>query len=268
MELQKRNNLIQCVIGAQGVGKTYNTRKLVFSYINKHKLPVIIIDPNNDPTDWGDKEIEVVKSIEQIYYVIEKKIPKILKVIPDKYEDIDSFTIKVIDILSNSSNCLFVLEDFFKYISSSDTNHKKKFIGIITTVRHSKIDIIIHAQSIVDLPPKVLRNTFIFRIHYELSDIKSIDSKKIPNKEIFQIAYNIVRNEYLRGNIRYFLYVDLRYNKIIGNIDKNIFIQSCKEYLSYKISHLKKMANMWGVSLEQATMREIKRLATLYLKKP
>lgn len=261
--MQKRNNLITIVVGCQGVGKTYTTKQLIKSYIVKHKLPIIIIDPNNDPEDWG--EIEEAKSNEQIYHITEKKIPKILKIVPDKLEDIDNFTIRVIDILSNTRNCLFVLEDFYKYISSSDTTHKKKFIGMITTVRHSKIDLIIHVQSIVDVPPKILRNTFIYRLHYELSDITSVDKKKIPNKEIFQIAYNIIRNEYLLGNKRYFLYLDLRQNKIKGNIKKDIFITSCKEYLSSKLSHIKKMAVMSGITIEQAISREIKRLATLYL---
>lgn len=258
----QRNYLIQCVAGAQGVGKTYTTRKIVIDYLKKHKRPVIIIDPNNDENDWGF--VKEIVSDEQLFEILENKIPVIRKIIPEKDEDLDSFANKVIDIIPQLKNCCVVLEDFSKYISSNDLVHRKKLIGSIVTIRHSKVDVIIHIQSLFEYPPKLFRNTFIYRIHYELGNIENISKSKIIEKDLFEIAYNIVKTKYINNNRNFYLYLDLRKNKIIGNITPNEFYLSAQRVISKNISIYKKLAQTSQKKLEDVVKEEIIKLYRLY----
>jgi hypothetical protein len=90
----------------------------------------------------------------------------------------------------------------------------------------------LHYQAIGRLTPKVWQNLNVLRFH---KNSESVDrhEKKFPEKfEFLKIAENMVENEYLGGNERFFLNVDLDREKIRGNFSKELFLIGMNNYIS------------------------------------
>jgi hypothetical protein len=90
----------------------------------------------------------------------------------------------------------------------------------------------LHYQAIGRLTPKIWQNLNILRFH---KNSESVDrhEKKFPEKyEFLKIAENMVEREYMAGNIRFFLHVDLDREKIRGNFSKDLFEDAMNDYIS------------------------------------
>jgi hypothetical protein len=78
----------------------------------------------------------------------------------------------------------------------------------------------------------MFQNTRVIRFHYQVDDVDRI-SDRVPNFELLKIAQLAVSKQYVSGNQRYFINVDVREQKLYGVFladYKEAVIEYCKGY--------------------------------------
>lgn len=145
-------------------------------------------------------------------------------------------------IVQHYKNGLIVLEDIDKYLTGAKG---QSIVGLLTTNRHSGLDIMISHQSLGKVTTTEFQNCTWLRIHKQVDDISRYRNR-IPNYSLVRIATLIVEEQYDLANIRlrlrwcteeeykrhksFFVYVDMRKLKIRG-CSKAAFIRACKKYI-------------------------------------
>jgi hypothetical protein len=102
-------------------------------------------------------------------------------------------------------------------------------VGLLTTNRHSGLDIMISHQSIAKITTTEFQNCTWIRLHKQVDDLSRYRNR-IPNYFIVHIASLIVEEQYLLRNIRFFVYIDMR-KLIIKGCSSEAFIRACKKYI-------------------------------------
>jgi hypothetical protein len=87
---------------------------------------------------------------------------------------------------------------------------------------------------------------------------------KINNFEMYKIAQLIVNNRYSGGDKRFFIYISISENKIIGQFKKEEFEGACKQYFSIYKKPLKEYEQMHGCSKEEAINGKVKECVIEY----
>ncbi len=208
--------------GQMGVGKSFVTNQLLSAYENSGRK-IVIFDPNNEDIYYRYKqlhfdilEVERAKIREKrehtrIITASEKNIqhlPNICVVrIPpftiygDKM-NASQMKLTMITLLENFRGGLLFLEDVNKYISNFQ---KEEVLGSFKAIRHQSQDIIMHMQSISPLRPIHFEAASVIRMHYDGFDVAKIKDRLQNNYSLLKIAQLIVEDEYLKGNIRFFV---------------------------------------------------------------
>ncbi len=118
-------------------------------------------------------------------------------------------------------------------------------VGLLTTNRHNKLDIMISHQSIAKITTTEWQNCTWLRLHHQVDDVSRYESR-IPNFFVVRIATYIVDEQYEMANDAFaqglideneykqrksfFVYVNMRKLKIRG-CSMNAFIRACKKYI-------------------------------------
>ena len=229
-------------VGRKGIGKTYQTKILIESYVygNPEKgvepRKVLILDVNDEFTDY--------KAISMKDLVKFSVMPKaeIRRVRPFNEKTGVRLTLKEIadllwDILHFFRGGMLLIEDINKYISDFLPND---LVGAICSNRHTDLDIIMHFQSIGRITTKVWQNANWLRFHKNSDSIER-HRNKFPDKyELFCIAENIVNTQYFNDNKYYYLYVDLDDEKIKGKMTESIINNGIDDYLSKNFNSIVK----------------------------
>jgi hypothetical protein len=165
---------------------------------------------------------------------------------------------------------MLLIEDPSKFIGD---HLPHDLVGAIATNRHAGLDIILSFQSIGRINTKVWGNMNLLRFHRNVESVER-HRNKFPDKyEILRIAEIMVNNEYHRGNIRFYVYVDLDELKINGEISEDLINESLIQYINEKKSELvkpyllQKEGNKKKYNEESAVQLVKERLLSYYFNK-
>jgi hypothetical protein len=220
--------MLMLVCGETGVGKTFRNRLEIENYLKdvpaeKRKgRKVLIFDVNDD--DYEGYVTVDPEHIHQLKSIAARRIRPLTK-----YGHIMSLEEKrdmVERMVKQFTEGLLVLEDLDKYMTGAKG---QTIVGLLTTNRHHGLDIMISHQSIAKITTTEFQNCTWLRLHKQVDDITRYKNR-IPNYFLVRIASLIVEEQYLIGNRRYLVYINMRQLKLRGCTVK-AYIRACKKYL-------------------------------------
>lgn len=272
-----REPLLGAAVGMKGVGKTYQTRQLIRSYVlgNPQKgiagRKVLILDANDEYSDIKAMYLEdVVKFTASSLVEVRRIRPYLKKGNSSVKMRLDDLKNALDALLDSFSGGLLLVEDINKYVSDS---LKQDVMGAIATNRHRDQDIILHYQGIGRIGPKVWQNLNWLRFHKITEGVDRHKNKFEDKYELLKIVENIVNENYFNkeDGKRFFMYVDCE-NMKIPSVKKADFELACKQYIeeypNLTINKQMKKRNSEGKPLytwQEAMKNELKRLEVMYL---
>lgn len=223
-----RQPMLMLVCGETGVGKTYRNILEIENYLKdspaeKRKgRKVLIFDVNDDDyLCYTTVDPDHIRSLKQISA---RRIRPLTR-----YGEIMSIEEKrdmVERMVKQFTDGLLVLEDLDKYMAGAKG---QTIVGLLTTNRHHGMDIMISHQSIAKITTTEFQNCTWLRLHKQVDDVTRYRNR-IPNYFLVRLASIIVEEQYLIGNIRYFVYLNMRLLKLRG-CSVQAYIRACKKYL-------------------------------------
>ena len=188
-----REPLLLVGIGKKGVGKSYETEKMIQSYIRGNPAKgtpprrALILDVNDEYYDIKAIRIQDV-SLFSSHPLIE--VRRIRPFMDDGTKmSLDDIAQTLFVILQTFKNGLLLVEDINKYISDTMPND---LVGAICTNRHIGVDIILHYQSIGRITSKVWQNVNILRLHKFTDSVKRHKHKYEDKFEYLSVAEIII----------------------------------------------------------------------------
>ena len=237
-------------VGAKGVGKTFRTiRELQSSAttdaaVGRQGRTVLILDANDEfqqvpAIAYDVREEDDFKRSAPIRALLNKKgIYRIRPIRIDKRPmTADELQCACFDMCKHFKNGTMLLEDYNKYIEGKEA---RALISMLVTLRHKNIDLWIHLQSAAPISTKLWQNVNYLRFHRYNDNVDRI-KHRIPY-ELMKIAQLAVNHEYGKGNKRYFCYVAVLDEKLIG-ISEETFVVACTQYLSNNKKLLNNLMN-------------------------
>jgi hypothetical protein len=268
-----REPLLLVGIGKKGVGKSYTTEKMIYSYVqgnpSKGVPPrrALIIDVNDEYYNIKAIRIQDV-ALFSAHPLIE--VRRIRPFMDDGTKmSLDDIAQTLFGVLQTFKNGLLLVEDINKYISDTMPND---LVGAICTNRHIGVDIILHYQSIGRITSKVWQNVNVLRLHKFTDAVKRHKHKYEDKYEYLSVAEIIINKRYEEGDKWFFLYADIDNEKLYGGFKDeefdnavNIFIQNNYSQL---ITPLLKGRDEKGKKAHssQSAMAEVKKRFTNYKK--
>lgn len=260
-----RDNIVEIVVGAREIGKTFITVEEIKRYVmsdtktGRKARPALIFDINNEekyrdfkPLDFDITEEDEYLRAKEIRAIT---VPKAYRILPFKKNRQPMTTKEKLEtcltMANHYKNGLMVLEDINKYMLS---NIKIDFMGALIGVRHNGVDLMIHYQSLSEIPPKLWRNTNYIRWHKQIGNIDAGKSK-IPNYELSKIAEYIVNDHYQKGDIYYYLWLDVMGDKLINVTDED-FKSACRYYTSINPKEIKDLQKVGSINGKNVESRE------------
>lgn len=262
----ERQPMLTVVCGETAVGKTFRNIREIEVYMKDHPITgkkgrkVLIFDVNDDDYTYPTVSPYHIKALTNVK-------ARRIRPLTGKGELMDlSQKRDIVEMMvKNFKNGLLVLEDLDKYMVGAKG---QTIIGLLTTNRHSGLDIMISHQSIAKITTTEWQNATWLRLHKQVDDIIRY-RERIPNYFIVRIACFIVEEQYLCGNKRFFVYVDMRRLKIRG-CSIEAFIRACKKYLDTeedgKIKRMLKERNGSGQLLYPGRNQVVIKLINEYLR--
>lgn len=231
-------------VGQTGVGKTFRSTKDLIAYAARGRK-VLIFDVNLELDYAGFKtlafdveaedELVATKAVRQFS---KQKTAEVRRIAPfrksGKPMELDDKAKACFMMMKHFYGGMLVLEDFNNYILTGRT---KDFVSVICTNRHRRQDILVHLQSLRAVDPRLWQNLTYVRFHKQVDNI-DIYRDRFPNYELMKIAQLVVNHQYDGGNIRYFCYVDVRGNKLIG-VEQGVFEEACRQFLASNPNELR-----------------------------
>lgn len=260
--------------GIQGVGKTYQNMATIALYL-KDKVDigvrgrkVLIFDTN------GEYTAEQFAKNGHTHV-----IPKLIKL-----DDVEKFgysdlvecrridakglgigeKTKVLEfILMKFKNGMLVIEDINTYILQM--SYMAEIVGRLVNLRHRAVDVLISYQSLRPVEPRIWQNSRWIRMHFQSDRVDAIKDK-ITNFELFKIAEIMVRNRYMNGDKRFFVYITDFGNGIEGVFKKEEFIETCRRYLKTNKRAVQEFQDIYECSEAEAIQRNCDFLYQCYYK--
>lgn len=224
----ERQPMLMLVCGETGVGKTFRNILEIENYMRNHPAigrkgrKVLIFDVNDD-------DYECYTTVDPDF-IRDLKLIRARRIRPlTRYGETMSIEDKrdmVERMVKQFTDGLLVLEDLDKYMTGAKG---QTIVGLLTTNRHHGLDIMISHQSIAKITTTEFQNCTWLRLHKQVDDVTRYRNR-IPNYFLVRIATIIVEEQYLIGNIRFFVYVNMRKLKLRGCSQK-AYIRACKKYL-------------------------------------
>ena len=231
VELKKadeRQPMLMLVCGETGVGKTYRNVLEIENYLRDQPAlgrtgrKVLIFDVNDD-----DYECYMTVSPD---FIRDLKLIRARRIRPltrsGDTMSLDEKRDMVERMVKQFCDGLLVLEDLDKYMTGAKG---QTIVGLLTTNRHHGLDIMISHQSIAKITTTEFQNCTWLRLHKQVDDVTRYRSR-IPNYFLVRIATLIVEEQYLFGNIRFFVYINMRKLQLRG-CSVAAYIRACKKYL-------------------------------------
>ncbi len=261
--MEERERDIVIVVGRQGVGKTYQLVKecIQAALGNKVKLvypmKVCIFDCNVISGSY--KQFKTIDfnsngktSAERCKKVKEWTLPDVRRVVNyqknGELMSLDQMNDTALDLMEHFSQGMLCLEDMNVYLQSAA---QKRFLSEFVRVRHKGVDLVMVVQSLGVIAPKMWANCSVLRMHKTFDNVDAIKDKVPDQYEMLKIAQLIVNKQYQIGNIRFFLYVNMRKGKIKG-ASKEAFMQACREYAILNPSDIHEMVKIEKIKYDQA----------------
>ncbi len=245
-----RETFIKLAIGMTGVGKTYAIILEILAYIATQKRRVYIFDTNleegykrNFPRTIDANDIWKHKAIE---------VRRILPINPDGSPmSPEEQRAMAVWLAFNCKNCLIVYDDIDNYYRGSKGREISK---LFTAYRHSSLDVILTHQSLAPIQTIEWQNCTMIRLHKTVDQVDRIKDR-VPNYELLKIAQLIVDEQYDMADVFYkkqkiskeeykkrssfFLYVNVRRNKIIGRYSPECFRRNASKFLRMNHSRIR-----------------------------
>lgn len=225
---EERQPMLMLTCGETGVGKTYRNILEIESYLKDNLLTgrkgrkVLIFDVNDD--DYERYQTVSPDHIRDLKLIRARRIRPLTRfgdsmTTEDKRDTVER-------MVKQFSEGLLVLEDLDKYMTGAKG---QTIVGLLTTNRHHGLDIMISHQSIAKITTTEFQNCTWLRLHKQVDDITRYRAR-IPNYFLVRLATLIVEEQYLIGNIRFFVYVNMRKLRMRG-CSREAYIRACKKYL-------------------------------------
>lgn len=239
-----RQPMLMIVIGETGIGKTRRSLLELFKYLKdylqtgKKGRKILAFDANGD--DFPMFKTVDLKHINRLKGVQARRI---LPINTDGSPMSNPEKLQVVaQIIKQFKNGLIILEDPDKYMAGAKN---QDVVGLLTTNRHSGLDIMVSHQSCSKITTTEWQNCTWIRYHHQVDDISRYKNR-IPNYFIVRIASFIVNEQYnqttyalQKGEISpdeekyyrsFFVYIDMRKLRIRG-ASKGAFIRAVKKYM-------------------------------------
>jgi len=224
----ERQPMLMLVCGETGVGKTFRNVLEIENYmkdqpaLSRKGRKVLIFDVNDD-------DYECYLTVDPDF-IRDLKLIRARRIRPltrfGQTMSIDEKRDMVERMVRQFTQGLLVLEDLDKYMTGAKG---QTIVGLLTTNRHHGLDIMISHQSIAKITTTEFQNCTWLRLHKQVDDVTRYRNR-IPNYFLVRIATIIVEEQYLIGNIRFFIYVNMRKLKLRG-CSTPAYIRACKKYL-------------------------------------
>jgi hypothetical protein len=237
-----REPLLMAACGKKGVGKSYQHMILMNGYVmgDPYKgvkgRKCLIMDVNDE---YGVFNVPALSLNDVALYSVHPnvEIRRIRPFHPDgRRITLDEWANALFYVLNRFQNGLLLIEDINKFIGD---HLPHDLVGAIATNRHIGLDIILSFQSLGRINTKIWGNMNLMRFHKNVESVER-HRNKFPDKyEMLSIAEIIVNNEYHRGNIRFFLYVDMDEMKIRGELKEELINEGINQYIDENTEVLK-----------------------------
>lgn len=251
-----REPQLEVAVGMKEIGKTFTTKKIIEEYVKsdpgtgRKARPVLIMDSESEYVDnvkTIDFDIDNKDEYERASEIRDIKVPKAYRIFPwhknRQPMTPDEIVTTCSSIFRYFRNGLIVLEDVNKYMLST---LNQDVIGQMIGNRHTGTDIIIHYQTLKAVPPRIWGNANLLRVHRYSDSVNAFDKDRTPNNELIRIAEIIVRDQYRKGNIHYYLWADILRDRFIPCINEGfeaLFDEACITYLSQNKKELNNLIN-------------------------
>lgn len=230
--MQEREPKLGVAVGRKGVGKTYQTNIMIQQYVTGNPATgveprrALILDVNDEFEDIKALRVSDVRRFSAHPTIEARRIrPYNDNGIRMTLREVQTVLFK---ILNEYRGGLLLIEDINRYVSDSLPND---LIGAICTNRHTDTDIIMHFQSIGRISPKIWQNINWLRFHKNTDSVDRHKNKFEDKYEYLKIAEILVEQKYLAGDKRFFVYVDIDDEKLVGNITTESVHKAVDEYI-------------------------------------
>lgn len=227
-KIEERQPMLMLACGETGVGKTFRNILEIENYLRSNEQTgrqgrkVLIFDVNDD--DYERYPTVNPEYIGKLRLINARRIRPLTS-----NGDVMSTEEKrdmVERMVKTFTEGLLVLEDIDKFMVGAKG---QTIVGLLTTNRHHGLDIMISHQSIAKITTTEFQNCTWLRLHKQVDDISRYRNR-IPNYFLVRIATLIVEEQYFIGNIRFFVYINMRKLKLRG-CSREAFIRASKKYL-------------------------------------
>lgn len=240
------------VAGRKGVGKTYETLKMISGYVKstviKSGRKFLIFDVNNefgnvreDHKNLAFPNIGLIK-LNQVpaFAKIKSPVVKRVSIFKDngKRMSLSEMAQALGYILEHYRNGGLLIEDINKYITDALPGD---LIGSICTQRHVSVDVIIHVQTVGKLfNPKLWGNCNEVRLHRADDTIERHKSKISGTIEHLLIMEKLIELKYKAGDRRFHCFLNKDTGKIKGKFTITEFLSAIEAYLSSNYNRILK----------------------------
>lgn len=265
--LKEREPYLYVAVGKKGVGKTYQTIKIIDSYVRGNAIygikprKVLILDVNDEYTQYRKLSPSDIKRF-AAHPVAEAR-----RIVP-YYKNGQVMELRDLEAVykyatKHFRGGLLLAEDLTKFVGD---NLPADIVGYMCTNRHRDVDMVVHFQGIGKAGnPKIKANMNILRLHPVLESVDKHKDKFNEYTEIIKIAQNIVNSRYtefmrnhreqFRTYFDFFVYVNFDKNQIQGNFTRDEFEKIITEYIQKNekttIGELLKLKDRTGKKIYQ-----------------
>jgi hypothetical protein len=234
-----REPLLLVGIGKKGVGKSFTTEKMIYSYIQGNPAKgtpprrALIIDVNDEYYNIKAIRIQDVALFSAHPLIDVRRIRPFMD--DGTKMSLDDIAQTLFIVLQTFKNGLLLVEDINKYISDTMPND---LVGAICTNRHIGVDIILHYQSIGRITSKVWQNVNVLRLHKFTDSVKRHKHKYEDKFEYLSVGEIIINKRYEDGDKRFYLYADIDNEKIYGGFTDEEFDNAVNVFIQNNYSNL------------------------------
>jgi hypothetical protein len=257
--MAEREYYLTVATGQQATGKTQRTKQEFASY----HLPdpangryqgkkVLIFDVNGEyegitTLDYDvDNESQEVRA-RMIKAFAESPQPGIRRILPYRKNGLpmalQQLRIVSIDISTFFKNGMVLYEDVVKYLGSGK---QTEFLGMISTVRHKGVDVMMHLQSLGMIPTDTWRNLKLLRMHKDEQVLQKI-ADRVKGYPMVYIGQEVISARFREGiktgipkHPLLFSFCYINYDRIkITGISREEFTYGATQYLTHHPTELK-----------------------------
>jgi len=230
-----REPLLIVACGKKGVGRSYQHNLMMQGYVmgdpyrGIRPRKCLILDVNDEYGVYGIRAL----SLEDVALFTIHPYVEIRRIRPfhpnGSRMTLDEWANAVFYVLNTFKNGLLLIEDPNKWHSD---HLPADLVGAICTNRHVGLDILLSYQSIGRINTKIWGNTNLMRFHKNTESVERHKNKFPDKEEHMKIAENMVNTEYMKGNKRFFVYVDMDEEKIRGDFSREVYEQGVDDYIN------------------------------------